>query len=61
MLIEHIVFPFVYTSTGNRILIDNIVGTPRVGYSLVFIEDGKYKVEAQTSDSDCVNGVCPVK
>jgi hypothetical protein len=61
MKVEYISYPFVYTDDGNRIDITNIVGHPKVGSELIVREDGEYCVQAVTSDSECVNGVCPIK
>ena len=60
MKIEFIKHPFVYTDSGERIEIGEIIGNPKVGSELE-LENGKYKVMANTSDTECVGGVCPVK
>ena len=60
MKVVHIMYPYVITDDGNQIAIDGIEGTPRVGSELVPAEVG-WKVSAITSDSECVNGVCPIK
>ena len=60
MKIEYINYPVVYTSAGHRIEIKDIVGTPRLGSELIE-EDGMYIVQAVSVDTECVNGVCPVR
>lgn len=60
MRIEHINFPSLFTDTGDKIDIKDIIGVPRVGSELVPV-NGMYKVQASTNDSECVNGVCPIK
>lgn len=61
MKIEFIQYPFAFTDEGHRVSIDTIHGIPRVGSELVVRADGDYDVKASTNDSECVNGVCPVK
>lgn len=61
MKIEYIQYPFVFTDSGERIDIENIKGIPRVGAELSKINIKEYEVQAVTSDSECVNGVCPVR
>lgn len=61
MKIEYINYPVVYTSAGHRIEIKDIVGTPSVGSDLIEEEDGMYIVQAVSADTECVNGVCPVR
>ena len=60
MIITYINYPYVYTDIGKRINIEKIEGNPVVGSQLVE-NDYTYKVMAATSDSECVNGVCPVR
>ena len=60
MKVEYINYPYVYTDTGQRLEISELDGTPRVGSDLVET-DGKIKVLAVTSDSECVGNVCPIK
>ena len=60
MKIEYINFPAVYTDDGQRIEVKDIVGTPRVGSDLIE-EEGKCIVQAVSVDTECVNGVCPVR
>jgi len=57
MKIEFINYPYVFTDAGTRHNISEIKGTPRVGAML----DETLNVLNQAMDSDCVNGVCPVK
>ena len=61
MKIVHIDFPFVFTDDGQRLRITDIVGTPRVGSEFFKREDDEWCVAAVTSDSECVNGVCPIR
>jgi hypothetical protein len=67
MKIEFINYPYVYTDNGMRIDIDAINGNPKVGAELVENEfelggvNGYYNVLVITSETECVNGVCPVK
>jgi hypothetical protein len=57
MKIEFINYPYVFTDAGTRHSINEIKGTPRVGAML----DEALNVLNQAVDSDCVNGVCPIK
>ena len=57
MKIEFINYPFVFTDEGTRHNISEINGTPRVGAML----DNQLNVLNNAVDSDCINGVCPVK
>jgi len=57
MKIEFINYPYVFTDEGTRHNISEINGTPRVGSVL----DEALNVMSQDVDSDCVNGVCPIK
>lgn len=57
MTIEFINYPYVFTDQGTRHEISEIKGTPRVGAVL----DADLNVLSSAVDTDCVNGVCPVK
>ncbi len=57
MKIDFINYPFVFTDEGTRHQISEIKGTPRVGAML----DAELNVLNNAVDSDCINGVCPVK
>lgn len=57
MKIEFINYPYVFTDAGTRHMINEIKGTPRVGAML----DEDLTVQNQAMDSDCINGVCPIK
>lgn len=57
MKIEFINYPYVFTDEGTRHEISEINGTPRVGAML----DEELNVLNNAVDSDCVNGVCPIK
>lgn len=57
MKIEFINYPFVFTDAGTRHHVQEINGTPRVGSEL----DDELNVKSSTSNSDCVNGVCPIR
>lgn len=57
MKVEYINYPFVFTDDGKRINVAEIKGTPRVGSEL----DEDLKVLNNTTNSDCVNGVCPIR
>jgi hypothetical protein len=66
MKIDFINFPFVYTSTGERIMIKNLNRSPSVGATLKPIEKNEhgeslYDVTGSDVDPDCVGGVCPIK
>ena len=61
MIINFIQFPHVYTDTGERILIADCVQQPRVGDRLELDEDMKLYKVYKSNDSDCSNGVCPIK
>lgn len=61
MKIEYIKFPYIFTDTGERINLLDVEGVAKVGYELETVENGKYKIVASTSDSECVGGVCPIK
>ena len=56
-VIEFINPPWVYTSSNERISIMDIKGTPRINAEL----NDNNEVQANTLDSDCANGSCPVK
>ena len=60
MIIEYINYPFVYTDDGYKINISQIEGTPRIGSELISNGDF-YTISAITSDTECINGVCPIK
>lgn len=57
MKVEFINYPFVFTDAGTRHHVEDIKGTPRVGSEL----DAELNVMNSTSNSDCVNGVCPIR
>ncbi len=57
MKIEFINYPFVFTDQGSRHHVEEIKGTPRVGAEL----DSELNVLSNTMNSDCVNGVCPIR
>jgi len=57
MKIEFINYPYVFTDAGTRHNVNEIKGTPRVGAML----DQDLQVMNNAVDSDCVNGVCPIK
>ena len=57
MKIEFINYPFVFTDEGSRHHVQEINGTPRVGAEL----DKELKVLSNVTNSDCVNGVCPIR
>ncbi len=57
MKIDFINYPFVFTDAGTRHQINEIKGTPRVGAVL----DDELNVLSNAVDTDCINGVCPVK
>lgn len=62
MKIDMIMFPHVFTDTGERVLIADCVMQPRVGDRLEFDENLQlYQVFKQGDSSDCVSGVCPIK
>lgn len=60
MVIVFIKHPYCFTDDGERLNLDDIEGTPKVGSELKKFKD-KYLIKAVTSDSECVNGVCPVR
>lgn len=57
MKIEFINYPFVFTDAGTRHHVEELNGTPRVGSEI----DEQLNVLNSTSNSDCVNGVCPIR
>lgn len=57
MKIEFINYPFVFTDEGSRLHVEEIQGTPRVGAEL----DNDLNVMSNVTNSDCVNGVCPIR
>lgn len=57
MKIEFINYPYVFTDAGTRHNVTEIKGTPRVGAML----DQDLQILNNAVDSDCINGVCPVK
>lgn len=57
MKIDFIQYPFVFTDAGSRHLVEDIKGTPRVGAEL----DNELNVMSNVTNSDCVNGVCPIR
>jgi len=60
MIINFIQFPYVYTDTGERILIADCVQQPRVGDRLEFNEDMKLYNVYKSSDEACVSGICDI-
>lgn len=61
MIITHIQYPYVFTDTGTRISVEDINTTPKVGGRLISSENDKYDIQMTSDNSDCVNGVCPIK
>lgn len=62
MRIVHIQYPNVITDEGLQIPIELISGSPKVGSEIRRQDEfGSWYVTAVTSDSECVNGVCPVR
>jgi hypothetical protein len=62
--VVYIQYPHVYTDDGQRIQIENIEGHPKIGSELINAPvtfDKLWIVQAVTSDSECVSGVCPIK
>jgi len=57
MKIEFIAHPYVFTDKGTRHHIKEIKGTPRIGSEL----DEELNVLNSNANSDCVNGVCPIR
>lgn len=57
MKIEFISYPFIFTDKGTRHHVSEITGTPRVGSEL----DEDLNVVSSTANTDCVNGVCPIR
>lgn len=57
MKIEFIAHPYVITDQGTRHHIKEIKGTPRIGCEL----DEELNVISSNANSDCVNGVCPIR
>jgi hypothetical protein len=60
MKVEMIMFPYVFTSTGDRINLGDIYSQPSVGDVLVESGNG-YEVVKVGESSECVSGVCPIK
>ena len=59
-VIEMIIYPWAYTKCGKRIRVAGILGNPSVGATIEGSGD-KWKVKGISNDSDCPNGVCPIK
>lgn len=57
MKVEFINYPYVFTDEGTRHHVEEINGTPRVGSEI----DKNMTVQSNTMNSDCVNGVCPIR
>ncbi len=57
MKIEFINYPYVFTDEGTRIHVEDIKGTPRVGSEI----DEQMTIMNSNANSDCVNGVCPIR
>ena len=57
MRIEFINYPYVFTDEGSRHHVEDIKGTPRIGAEL----DVDLNVLSSTANTDCVNGVCPIR
>lgn len=57
MKIDYIYAPFVFTDTGRRIPISELSGDPKVGAEL----SDTLEVLSNTTDENCVNGVCPIR
>lgn len=57
MVIEYIDSPFVYTDTGDRLEINKLKGTPRIGSHI----NDNMEVTSGVYDPDCVGGSCPIK
>ena len=55
-IIENVIYPYVYTDTGERIEIKDLQGAIVKG---AMIDDNNNVVSG--SDSECVGGVCPIK
>jgi len=62
MNVDFIDAPYVYTSTGERLLISQFEKQPIKG-SLIELDStkGKYVVKGSAEDNLCGNGQCPVK
>ena len=59
--IQHIDYPFVFLSNGERVRVSDFKESPRVGATVTKTVDGMYAIKGVSNDSDCVNGVCPIK
>jgi len=57
MKIVHVQHPYVFTDTNERFEFKEINGTPRVGSEL----DEELNVLNNTTNTDCVGGVCPIR
>ena len=60
MKVEMIVFPYVFTNTGDRINLGDIYSQPSVGDVLVESGNG-YEVVKAGESSECVSGLCDLK
>ena len=60
MKIDMIMFPHVFTDTGERVLIADCVMQPRVGDRLEFSEDLQLYQVFKSSDESCVSGICDI-
>jgi len=59
-IIDMIVGMHAYTKCGDRVDVTEITGNPR-NNSQIENDGTGWKVIGNSNDSDCVNGVCPVK
>jgi len=60
-VIEFIRYPHYFTSEGKRIHKEDFDKEPKLGSTVEKQPKGKYKVLTNNTNSDCVNGVCPIK
>lgn len=58
MKIDMIMFPYVFTDTGERVLIADCVAQPRVGDRLEFDENLQLYQVFKSSGEGCANGAC---
>ena len=62
MKIIHIKPPEVYTDDGNKRTLREFEPNIRIGCTVEYDENTKkYKVIGDTTDTDCVGGVCPIR
>ena len=60
MKILAINYPMAIIDNGDRIPVERIKGSPRIGCTIDYDGEG-YKVTGNNVDPDCVGSQCPIK